>query len=189
MKLWWVVSVLKCIPILTPPPPIRAHVPRSLPVSQQMLIGVTPLHSQLHCISLIICTGMTHTHTQGFPCCLGDEMPACVCEGQCVAGVWVRCVCVFVCWWSRGCAGVGSRRVPGFPPNESGISRPPLCPLSTGLPRELGPGASLISTIILLSLQPWNNSQITTIRQNEKGRHRRLLHKCGYILQCVLNSF
>lgn len=126
MKLWWVVSVLKCIPILTPPPPIRAHVPRSLPVSQQMLIGVTPLHSQLHCISLIICAGMTHTHThtQGFPCCLGDEMPACVCEGQCVAGVWVRCVCVFVCWWSRGCAGVGSRRVPGFPPNESGFSHP-----------------------------------------------------------------
>lgn len=86
---------VKHIPILTPPQPIRAHVPRSLPVSQQMLIGVTPLHSQLHCISLIICTGMTHTHTQGFPCCLGDEMPACVCEGQCVVGVWVRCVCLF----------------------------------------------------------------------------------------------
>lgn len=91
----------------------------------------------------------------------------------------VGSVCVFVCWWSRGCAGVGSRRVPGFPPNESGISRPPLCPLSTGLPRELGPGASLISTILLSLL--FNNSWITTTRQNEKGRLRKWLHKCGYI--------
>lgn len=156
--LWWFGSVLKCIPISTPPPPIRAHLPHSLPVSQQMLIGVTRLHSQLYCISLIICAGMTHIHThthtlaQGFPCCLGDEMPAFLSAKDSVGSV-----CVFVCWWIRGCTGVGSRRVPGFPPNESGRQSAPRSAHSPqgylgNSDRGLPSSAPLCSTIISLSL-------------------------------------
>jgi len=58
-----IMMIWQLIPISMRHPPIRAHLPNSLPVSQQMLIVVTLLHSQLYCISLFICAGMTHTHT------------------------------------------------------------------------------------------------------------------------------
>lgn len=96
----------------------------------------------------------THTHTlaQGFPCCLGDEMPAFLSAKDSVGSV-----CVFVCWWIRGCTGVGSRRVPGFPPNESGRQSAPRSAHSPqgylgNSDRGLPSSAPLCSTIISLSL-------------------------------------
>lgn len=174
--LWWFGSVLKCIPISTPPPPIRAHLPHSLPVSQQMLIGVTRLHSQLYCISLIICAGMTHIHTHthtrtGFPLLpRGWNASVLVCEGQCGFSV---CVCLLMnpgVYWSgqSPCSRIPSKWV------RQAVG-PPLCPLSAGLPRELGPGASLISTTLFhdhLSLSPRAIKQFTDKREGQELQDR-----------------